>query len=81
MATAEIKIDKGILKKTTRCNFDFSCLTGDKTCLCEVIDQKGFSSIKVRPNPDLPCSYNLPFNKSHYCICPTRREIYQKYKI
>ena len=81
MKKADIEIDKAVLKKTTRCDYDFSCLSGDYSCMCEVIELKGFSSIKVKPKPDRPCSYLLRFHQSHYCVCPTRREIFVKYKI
>ena len=77
----KLEIDKAVLKKTTRCKYDFSCLSGDHSCMCEVIELKGISSIKIRPNPYTPCSYDLPFHQSHYCVCPTRREIFVKYKI
>ncbi len=81
MDKMEIKIEKDVLDKTTKCNCDFSCLSGDNTCRCEVIEMTGISSIKVNPNPNLPCSYHLPFHKSHFCVCPTRRELYKQYKI
>ena len=81
MKKVDIEIDKDVLKRTTRCNDDFSCLSGDHSCMCEVKDLKGLTSIKVIPNPDRPCHYLLKFHKSHYCVCPTRRAIYEKYKI
>ena len=81
MKKVDIEIDKAVLKKTSRCNFDFICLSEDHSCMCEVKDLKGLTSIKVKPNPDRPCPYLLRFHKSHYCVCPTRREIYNKYKI
>ena len=81
MKKADIEVDKAVLKKTTRCHCDFSCLSGDDTCMCEVSEQTGLTSIKVMPNPDRSCAYLLRFNKSHYCVCPTRRELYKQHKI
>jgi hypothetical protein len=32
-----MEVNSSILKNTTKCKNNFSCLTGEKECLCEVV--------------------------------------------
>ena len=77
----KLEISDSILEKATKCERGFKCLSGDNTCVCEVDDSSKLPLIKVKPKPDLSCPYCFSFNKSRYCRCPTRREIYMKYKM
>ena len=75
----KIEIDDSFKEKTTKCNNDFSCLMGDHSCMCEAIEDTNCCSIKIKPKPDLSCKYYVsPYGT---CMCPTRVEIYRKYKM
>ena len=52
-----IKIDKGILHVSTNCIFDFSCLTGDKTCLCDVVASNEDDIVEIKSKPSIACKY------------------------
>ena len=74
-----IEIDDDILAKTNNCNDSFRCLSGEKGCLCDVVDSTSFSLVKIKPKSDITCNYLFPFSKSSFCRCPTRNEIYKRY--
>lgn len=79
--TAAVKISDEILKKTTRCTKDFSCLSGETGELCKVescIENKihFIKCIKYEP-----CQYRMTFGYSFVCTCPTRKELYNLYRI
>ena len=76
----DITVVNSVKEKTTKCERDFKCLTGDTSCLCEVDSSKIVAFIRVKPKAGLSCPYHFPFNKVHFCRCPTRKEIYKKYK-
>lgn len=68
-----IKINEDILKKTTRCKKDFSCLSGEmELCRVELCVDNKIHFIKCVS--DEPCSYKIPFGYSFVCICPVRKE-------
>ena len=81
-----IEISKDILEKTTWCTKGFSCLTSnpeDTTngyLICK-IEQSISEGVKFVECKEPPCSYALSFGDSYTCKCPTRNEIYNKYRI
>ena len=77
----DIKISEYTLKATTKCEKDFSCLSGRKECLCKIEYPNEHHTILIKTRPDNFCTYLLHLNASTYCLCPTRNEIYIRYKI
>jgi len=76
-----IKIAEEILQRTTNCKHDFSCLSGDKQCLCKVTGLIGFDMKNIKPKSEMNCSYRLTYGDKSLCVCPTRNEIYNRYRI
>jgi hypothetical protein len=76
-----MEVNSSILKNTTKCKNNFSCLTGEKECLCEVRASSGHNSLLIYPKSDRDCFYLNPFGSSFFCFCPTRNETYNRYKI
>jgi hypothetical protein len=76
-----IKIDEEIIKRTTNCELNFSCLSGDKTCMCKVKYFIGFDLLEINPKIVNDCRYHLSFGNTNFCTCPTRNEIYNRYNI
>ena len=74
------KIPEEILQKTTNCEFDFNCLFGDKQCLCEIKASIVNDLLELKPKFDIHCKYRMPFGDTFFCTCPTRNEIYKRYK-
>lgn len=77
----DIEISEDILKSTTKCRYNFSCLNGVKECLCEVRSSNGHDTLFITSSSDRDCIYCAPLKNSYLCFCPTRREIYKRYKI
>jgi hypothetical protein len=81
MILKTLAINEEIIKKTTRCTKKLSCLAGDRDDLCKVefcVEEK-IHFIKCLDKQ--PCNYRIPFGYSHVCICPVRKELYNKYKV
>ena len=76
-----MKIGKEILQRTTKCAKDYACINNDKHILCQVEEfHKDYYILKCLN--DSECFYQMPFGYSHQiCTCPTRGEIYNKYRI
>lgn len=76
----KFKLEADILNQTSKCNRDFSCLNGDKGCMCDVDYMINESLLYVKPPDNRACDYKISFGYSaYYCSCPTRREIYKQY--
>jgi hypothetical protein len=68
-------------KQTTKCLSSFHCLDDEKIDICSVkwnLDGNGCFLKTVPPNG---CPYKLQFGSSYMCKCPTRHELFKKYKI
>ncbi len=75
-----IKVDDNILQETTKCRKNFSCLSGEKPiCKVELCIENTIFFVKCASNES--CSYKVPFGFSYVCVCPVRKELYNRYKI
>lgn len=81
MEKKDLKIDKAILHKTMDCIYNFTCLTGDKTCLCDVVDSNEEDIVELKTKPSISCKYCVSLESSCYCTCPTRVDLYHRYNI
>jgi len=75
------QISEETKNRTTRCNQEFKCLNNTNFQMCPVEDKikEGIYFIKM-VNPLRRCNYCLAFGDSHICRCPTRSELYERYK-
>ena len=74
------KIDESILSKTT-CEHKFKCLTNGNCPNCEAVRPSEMDYIYVKMKGNKDCPYAISFDGDSICSCPTRREIYRKYKV
>ena len=77
----KIEVSEDTIKATIECKKNFSCLTCKREDLCTVerVISKDLMYFKCM-NKNY-CSYQMTFGSFYICICPTRREIYDRYKI
>jgi hypothetical protein len=75
------KIDKSTLKITTKCKKENSCLSKERKDLCRVEHCVEGEIHFIECLNKKPCDYQKSFGSSFYCSCPTRKELYNKYKI
>ncbi len=59
-----------------KCLDDYSCLTGDRKCLCKVKTLVGSKILFVEKPPLDACGYKISFGLSTICNCPVRKKIY-----
>ncbi|MBI5097786.1 MAG: hypothetical protein HZB30_00920 [Nitrospirae bacterium] len=75
-------IGEDIIKNATKCRSNFSCLSGENGCLCEIEDFAGEKIHFIIPgNATEICDYRMGFGYSYLCNCPVRKEIYNQYKV
>ena len=77
------EISEDIIKNTTKCINDFSCLNSGKECLCNVEKTAGVNHLFLKDDGSKKsaCLYRMGFGDSFICNCPTRNEIYRRYQI
>ena len=75
------EIREEILRKTIKCEKDFSCLSGETGTLCKIELHISDNTHVVKCLFDGYCSYQMFLETSCICTCPTRIEIYHHYKI
>ena len=76
-----LQVNEETLAETTKCLDDFTCLTGDSQCLGKV-RYRMLGELLVVECPTLSsCWYCVPLASSHVCTCPTRKEIYNRYRV
>ena len=75
------KVDDSIIKKTTNCEKNLSCLSEKRKELCNVTHKVEDEVYFVVCQDTEPCSYQSLFGYSFMCTCPVRKEIYNKYTI
>ena len=74
-------IDKKTEQKTTDCNKDFDCLTNEKHIFCtgKYLVRKDLALDECLS--ENRCYYRMSLGQMHFCTCPTRKEIFNKYGI
>jgi len=81
MNKQEIKIDDAVVKKTTKCRCGFSCLSKNQGCLCKVLSSISNEMVQIKSNLSNCCKYHILFGNEHFCLCPVRNELYQRYRM
>jgi hypothetical protein len=74
------ELEPNILNQT-ECKDNFSCLNGDKNCLCEVEHMIDGKLLFIKSVNNKVCYYKTSFGYSFFCNCPARKEIYKRYRV
>jgi hypothetical protein len=69
------------LKKTTKCEKDFACLSHKIDCVCNVEEYRDHMLLFVKAPPDKDGIYKMPLGDSSFCVCPMRIEFHQQYGV
>jgi len=69
------------IKETTHCEKGFACLRKDGHDLCSVDNSVIDRIYFIKCLSDNRCSYQEEFGFGHFCACPIRRELHDKYRI
>jgi len=76
-----LQISDKTREETTKCPFSFQCLHNETRCVCIIercFEGNGCFIKTVKPKV---CPYKISFGYSYMCHCPTRIELYNRYKI
>ncbi len=76
----KLEVKEETLKLTDKCRNNFACLSGGKSCLCEIEDSFDGRVLFVKVGNKV-CDYKMSFGYSYVCNCPTRKELYSRYKV
>jgi hypothetical protein len=77
----EIHVSDAARAATTQCKNDFCCLKGKIENLCPVENCIGGEVHFIKCQKTGGCSYCCSFGYEHFCACPVRKEIFNKYEI
>ena len=69
------------LKATTQCETKFSCLTGDRKNMCAVEDCVNKEVYFIKYPNNGRCAYKCTFGENHFCTCPIRKELFNKFSV
>ena len=75
------QIEEHIRQAATKCRKCFSCLEGNKECLCPVRTINGNHTVQIDPASANSCKYCFHMEPKTYCLCPVRNELYNRYGI
>lgn len=74
-------IDENIKNETKHCTNDFDCLKNvNHTCLLIKVDSHVNGKVLFIDCKNHNCHYKMSYGNGTICNCPTRNEIYRKYK-
>jgi hypothetical protein len=77
----KIKISEDTLKKAGKCKKNYSCLSGKRDDICKVELNVEDKIHFVKCMSIEPCTYRISFGYSYVCLCPIRKELYNRYNI
>jgi hypothetical protein len=77
----QFKISSNTLKNTIKCKKNFSCLSKQREGVCEVAEYVYRNVQYLQCAGEADCIYRTPLEAVYVCACPTRREIYERYRI
>lgn len=77
-----IDINPKTLKETIRCKNEFACLENENyVCRVAKVENCIAGTLLFIDCKDRSCNYKTFFGDSIICNCPTRKELYNRYKI
>jgi len=75
-----ITVSDEILKRTTKCEKTFACLSGRMQDRCKA--ERSYNGVLlIQPKNGNSCGYHVDLGKSDFCTCPVRVELYKAYGI
>ena len=77
----KLHVSDEIQKATTHCEKGFSCLAGDRKDICTVETCVVEKIYFIKCLNEGYCSYQHQFGSAYFCDCPTRKDLFNKYKV
>jgi len=80
LSQVKLEIDELVVKKTNHCTHNFECLKNENYHLIAKVERCLDGEILFVNCGSRHCNYNMNFGNSTTCYCPTRKEIFKRYK-
>lgn len=77
----DYKISDEALHKTKKCPLKMQCLTESNRPKCKAKGLIKGCCVFIRTSGSNPCPYKISFGYGYICNCPTRYELYERYKL
>jgi len=77
----KIEVSEDVLLKTKCCKDNNPCLNGGLDNCCKVVNCVNNQIHFVTPITKHYCNNQINFGDLCFCICPTRKEIFKKYRL
>jgi hypothetical protein len=77
----QLEIDQKTISATTRCRKGFACLHCNDNVYCPIEDCIMGKIHFIKCLHEQPCGYKAQLNGFSICTCPTRKEIYNRYRL
>jgi len=77
----KIEVSEGVLLRTKCYKDNNPCLKGELNNCCKVINCVNGKIHFVEPIVRSYCNNQVSFGDSCFCICPTRKEIFNKFRL
>ncbi len=75
------EVPQETLERTKNCPFAFACQKPGQWAPCTVVSHVNRQVLFVNPREKGICPYFSLFGLDYICGCPTRAEIYSRYKV
>jgi hypothetical protein len=76
-----LTVSKPIQDRTTRCQSDFSCLSGPLDSICKITRRIAGDVFIIQCAEKSTCKYCECFGSWSICTCPIRMELYKRHGI
>lgn len=76
----KFRVDEKTIEETRDCGKDFLCLRETHQPVCSVVNCLNKEVHFITNIKTEPCRYRVSFGFSFICSCPTRKEIYNRYR-
>ena len=73
-----LEVEKNIIDQADNCPNSQMCLCDNNQPKCKIKEKTAYE-ICSEECFNLECSYKIKFMGKHYCICPVRKDIYNRY--
>jgi hypothetical protein len=77
----QFTVSDEIWEQATRCQKDLSCLKGNRNDLCKVQHRVDGKVHFIKWGNSGSCPYQLSFGDAFVCLCPVRKELYNRYRV
>ena len=73
-----VEVEKNKIDEADKCSNAKMCLRNNNQPKCNIKEKTAYE-ISSEECFHIDCAYKIKFMRKHYCICPVRKDIYNRY--